>query len=264
MRPKLYWGKLVGPTTRPASPHFYERTALSRNKAAMLKKGQKAIPEDSVTPEEEVKDPLVLEFLGLKDEYSENDLEEALICHLEKFLLELGNDFTFVARQKRLHADWYRIDLLFFHRRLRCLVIIDLKIGRFTHADARANESLCQLCPRALDAGQRESPVGLILCSQKNKNSGPLCPDEPHEQSSGERVSTHPPQRETAGRGNRQNPQSAGRNTTTSDGGKPELNADAAQQAPKERGEKAQLSGFRNSVLPHLCCSGGFRRRLSL
>jgi predicted nuclease of restriction endonuclease-like (RecB) superfamily len=104
----------------------------------MLTKGQKALTEDKASPEEEIKDPFVLEFLGLKDEYSESDLEDALIRHLETFLLELGGDFCFMGRQKRLRIgdEWYRVDLVFFHRRLRCLVIIDLKIGRFTHADA--------------------------------------------------------------------------------------------------------------------------------
>jgi predicted nuclease of restriction endonuclease-like (RecB) superfamily len=104
----------------------------------MLRKGQVATPDDVVTPEEEIKQPYVLEFLNLKDEYSETDLEAALIAKLETFLLELGGDFTFVGRQRRLRVgdEWYRIDLLFFHRRLRCLVIIDLKLGKFTHADA--------------------------------------------------------------------------------------------------------------------------------
>ena len=104
----------------------------------MLRKGKSPKPSETLTPEEEIKDPLVLEFLGLKDEYSESILEEALIQHLEHFLLELGGDFAFVARQKRLRVgdEWYRVDLLMFHRRLRCLVVIDLKIGKFTHADA--------------------------------------------------------------------------------------------------------------------------------
>ena len=89
-------------------------------------------------PEEAIKDPLVLEFLGLKDEYSESDLETALIARLETFLLELGGDFAFIGRQRRLRVGdaWYRLDLLFFHRRLRCLVVIDLKVGELTHADA--------------------------------------------------------------------------------------------------------------------------------
>jgi len=104
----------------------------------MLTRGARAEPGDALTPEEEIKDPFVLEFLGLKDEYSETDLEAALIGQIETFLLELGGDFAFVGRQRRLRIGdaWYRVDLLFFHRRLRCLVIIDLKLGRFTHADA--------------------------------------------------------------------------------------------------------------------------------
>ena len=105
----LLGGWSVRQLNRQIASRFYERTLLSRNKAAMLKKG--AIPEknDITTPEEEIKDPFVLESLGLKDEYSENDLEEALIQHLEIFLLELGSDFAFIARQKRLRIGnkWY-------------------------------------------------------------------------------------------------------------------------------------------------------------
>ena len=103
-----------------------------------MRKGQRTLPEDRLTAEEEIKDPMVLEFLGLKDEYSESALEDALIHRLEQFLLELGKDFAFIARQKRLRVgdEWYRVDLMFFHRRLRCLVITDLKIGKFTHSDA--------------------------------------------------------------------------------------------------------------------------------
>jgi predicted nuclease of restriction endonuclease-like (RecB) superfamily len=83
------------------------------------------LPVDVVTPEEEIKQPYVLEFLGLKDEYSETKLEGALIAKLETFLLELGGNFAFVGRLRRLRVgdEWYRIDLLFFHRRLPCLVI---------------------------------------------------------------------------------------------------------------------------------------------
>lgn len=116
---------------RQVASQFYERTALSRRKAAMLNKGQVAHPEDAITVEEEVKDPYLLEFLGLKDEYSETQLEEAIIHHLETFLLELGDDFAFVGRQRRLRIDntWYTVDLIFFHRRLRALLLIDLKVG---------------------------------------------------------------------------------------------------------------------------------------
>ena len=116
---------------RQVNSQFYERTALSRNQAAMLVKGAAPKSEDAITPDEAVKDPYVLEFLNLKDEYSEAELEDALIHRLGDFLLELGSDFTFVARQRRLRIDdtWYRVDLLLCHRRLRCLVIIDLKLG---------------------------------------------------------------------------------------------------------------------------------------
>jgi predicted nuclease of restriction endonuclease-like (RecB) superfamily len=117
---------------RQIATQFFERTQSSRNKAAILRRGHGPEPSNSLTTDQEIKDPLVLEFLGLKDEYSENALEEALILRLEHFLLELGSDFAFIARQRRLRVgdEWYRIDLLFFHRRLRCLVIVDLKIGR--------------------------------------------------------------------------------------------------------------------------------------
>jgi predicted nuclease of restriction endonuclease-like (RecB) superfamily len=149
---------------------YYERTALSRNKAKMLAKGGVAKPEDIVTPEEEVKDPYVLEFLGLKDEYSEAEIEEALILHLERFLLELGGDFAFVGRQKRLRIgdEWYRVDLLFFHRRLKCLVVIDLKAGKFTHADAGQMHMYLNYAREHWTHADENPPVGLILCAQKD------------------------------------------------------------------------------------------------
>ena len=167
----LRGGWSVRQLDRQINSQFYERTALSKNKTAMLKKGGKALPLDVVTPEEEIKDPYVLEFLGLKDEYSETDLEEALIRHLETFLLELGGDFCFIGRQKRLRIgdEWYRVDLVFFHRKLRCLVIIDLKIGKFTHADA-GQMHLYLNYARAHWVHEGENPpVGLILCARKDE-----------------------------------------------------------------------------------------------
>ena len=164
----LRGGWSVRQLDRQISTLFYERTLLSRNKAAMLKKGSRVELGDKPTPEEEIKDPLVLEFLGLKDEYSESTLEEALIRHLENFLLELGNDFTFVARQKRLRVgnEWYRLDLLFYHRRLRCLVVIDLKIGKFTHADAGQMNLYLNYAREHWTHPEENPPVGLILCAQ--------------------------------------------------------------------------------------------------
>jgi len=167
----LRGGWAVRQLDRQINSQFYERTVLSRNKAGMLRKGEKALPEDHVLPEEEIRDPLVLEFLGLKDEYSETDLEEALIRHLETFLLELGGDFCFIGRQKRLRIgdEWYRVDLLFFHRRLRCLVIIDLKIGKFTHADAGQMHLYLNYAREHWVHESENPPVGLILCARKDE-----------------------------------------------------------------------------------------------
>ena len=156
---------------RQIQSQFYERTALSRDKAAMLKKGARVRPDDVVTPEEEIKDPYVLEFLGLRDEYSETDLEAALIHHLETFLLELGGDFCFIGRQRRLRIgdEWYRVDLVFYHRRLRCLVLIDLKLGRFTHADAGQMHTYLNYATEHWTRPDENPPVGLILCAQKDQ-----------------------------------------------------------------------------------------------
>lgn len=155
---------------RQISSQFYERTLISRNKAAMLDKGSIPKQNDITTPEEAIKDPYVLEFLGLKDEYSENDLEEALIRHLETFLLELGSDFAFIARQKRLRIgnSWYRVDLVFFHRKLQCLVLIDLKVGEFTHADAGQMHLYCNYASEHWTHENENPPVGLILCAEKD------------------------------------------------------------------------------------------------
>lgn len=154
---------------RQIESQFYERIALSKNKAAMLKKAESAQPDDAVTPEEAIKDPFVLEFLDLKDEYSESDLEEALIRHLTDFLLELGDDFAFLGRQRRLRIDdsWFRIDLLFFHRRLRCLVIVDLKAGRFNYADAGQMHLYLNYAREHWMKPDENPPVGLILCAEK-------------------------------------------------------------------------------------------------
>ena len=113
----------------------------------------------------------MLEFLGLKDEYSESEIEEALILHLERFLLELGGDFAFIGRQRRLRIgdEWYRLDLLFFHRKLRCLVVIDLKRGRFTHADAGQMHMYLNYAREHWTHEGENPPVGLILCSQKDE-----------------------------------------------------------------------------------------------
>lgn len=166
----LRGGWSIRQLNRQISTQFYERTVLSKNKAAMLTKHAAARHEDAVSPEEEIKDPLVLEFLDLKDEYSESDLEEALIRRLEEFLLELGGDFAFVGRQRRLRVSdtWYRIDLLFFHRRLRCLVIIDLKLGELTAQDAGQMHLYLNYAREHWTHADENPPVGLILCSKRD------------------------------------------------------------------------------------------------
>jgi predicted nuclease of restriction endonuclease-like (RecB) superfamily len=154
---------------RQIDSQFYERIALSKNKAAMLERAEKSEPSNLVTPEEAIKDPFVLEFLDLKDEYSESDLEAALIQHLADFLLELGDDFAFLGRQRRLRIDdnWFRIDLVFFHRRLRCLVIIDLKVGKFSYADAGQMHLYLNYAHQHWTKPGENPPVGLILCAEK-------------------------------------------------------------------------------------------------
>ncbi|MDF9833981.1 putative nuclease of restriction endonuclease-like (RecB) superfamily [Ereboglobus sp. PH5-5] len=170
-REALRGGWSVRQLDRQIGTQFYERAALSKNKAAMLKKGETPRAGELLTPDEEIRDPLVLEFLNLRDEYSETELEDALIRHLETFLLELGNDFTFVGRQRRLRLDnkWYRIDLLFFHRRLRSLVVIDLKVGEFTHADAGQMNLYVNYAREHWTHPGENPPVGLILCAEKNE-----------------------------------------------------------------------------------------------
>ena len=168
----LRCGWSVRQLERQINSQFYERTALSRNKAAMLEKGEIAEPSDAITPEQAIKDPFVLEFLNLKDEYSESELEDALIQHLADFLLELGDDFAFLGRQRRLRLDdsWFRIDLLFFHRGLKCLLVIDLKVGKFSYADAGQMHMYLNYARQHWMKPGENPPIGLILCSGQGSN----------------------------------------------------------------------------------------------
>jgi predicted nuclease of restriction endonuclease-like (RecB) superfamily len=159
----LRGGWSVRDLERQVETQFFERSILSRKKPVPLRTDEKRVVDDTI------RSPYVLEFLGLKDEYSESDLEEALIKHLEKFLLELGNDFTFVARQKRLRigSEWYRVDLVFFHRRLRCLILVDLKLGRYTHADAGQMHMYLNYARDHWMIQGENTPVGIIMCAFK-------------------------------------------------------------------------------------------------
>jgi hypothetical protein len=135
----------------------------------MLNQGEKARPDDMLTPEQEIKGPFVPESLGLKDEYSESELEEALIHNLEGFLLELGNDFPFVGRQRRLRIDdeRSRIDLVFLHRGLRCLVLIDLKLARLTAGDVGRMNLYPSYARKHRTRPAEDAPVGLLLWAER-------------------------------------------------------------------------------------------------
>lgn len=153
---------------RETQSMLYERTALSKRRELVLKKANEN--PIIVRPEDEIKDSYVLEFLNLKNEYSETDLEDALIHHLERFLLELGAGFAFVARQKRfnLEGDEYRMDLVLFHIPLRCYVILDLKIGRFTHEYAGQMNLYLNWAKDHLLPSAENDPIGIVLCADKN------------------------------------------------------------------------------------------------
>jgi predicted nuclease of restriction endonuclease-like (RecB) superfamily len=151
---------------------LFERTAISKRPELTIQGDLERLrTEGKVSSDLAFRDPYVLDFLGLADTYSEHDLESAILSELERFIVELGTDFAFVARQKRIVVDNrdYYIDLLFYHRRLRCLVAIDLKIGEFE----AAYKGQMELYLRYLELHElREGelpPIGLILCTGKNE-----------------------------------------------------------------------------------------------
>ncbi len=148
---------------------LYERTAISRRGDLVVRQALEEVrASDKLSPDLVFRDPYVLDFLGLPETFRESDLEAAILQEMESFLLELGDGFAFVARQKRMQIgpDDFHLDLLFFHRRLRCLVAIELKLGRF---DAR-DKGQMELYLRWLDRYERQpdeqAPLGLILCAQ--------------------------------------------------------------------------------------------------
>jgi predicted nuclease of restriction endonuclease-like (RecB) superfamily len=150
---------------------LYERTAISRRPEALAEQALKQLrDEDRVAPNLVFRDPYILDFLGLKDTYSEKDLEAAILRELEHFLIELGSDFAFIARQKRITIDNddYYIDLLFYHRRLRRLVALDLKLGKFQAADKGQMELYLRWLAKHKQQPHEETPIGLILCAEKS------------------------------------------------------------------------------------------------
>ena len=152
---------------------LYERTGLSKNKRAVVARARRQSAESPATIENLIRDPYVLEFTGLADRpaYSENDLESALLDHVQGFLLELGTGFCFEARQFRITVgnEHDRIDLVFYHRRLRCHVLVDLKIRPFTHGDAGQMNFYLNYFKKHLMAEGDQPPVGILLCSDKDE-----------------------------------------------------------------------------------------------
>jgi predicted nuclease of restriction endonuclease-like (RecB) superfamily len=150
---------------------LFERTALSRKPAQLARQEIAALrEEDRLTPDLVFRDPYLLDFLGLAAAYSEKDLEAAILRELEQFLLELGAGFAFIDRQKRIVIDGedFYIDLLFYHRRLRRLIAIDLKIGKFEAADKGQMELYLRWLEKHEQQPGEESPLGLILCAGKS------------------------------------------------------------------------------------------------
>lgn len=150
---------------------LYERTAISKKPDQLIKKELEVVREqDRLTPDLIFRDPYFLDFLGLKGSFSEKDLEAAILHDIESFLVELGSDFAFVARQKRIVVDGddFYLDLLFYHRSLRRLVVIDLKIGKFTPSDVGQMEFYMRWLKQHEMRPGEDEPLGLILCAQKS------------------------------------------------------------------------------------------------
>ena len=158
---------------RQIHSQLYERLLLSNDKESVLAvaRGERKVEN----PTEVIKDPMVLEFLGLerKERYYETDLETALIEHLQQFLLELGNGFTFVARQKRLliEDDEFFADLVFYNRLLRCFVVVELKTGRLTHQDLGQLQMYVNYYDRYEKTDEENPTIGILLCSEKNNTA---------------------------------------------------------------------------------------------
>lgn len=151
---------------------LFERTAVAKKPEALIRADLDALrDEDRLTPDLVFRDPYFLDFLGLTAGYSEKDVEQAVLRELEAFILELGTDFAFIARQKRITVDDedYYLDLLFYHRKLRRLVAIDLKIGKFQAADKGQMELYLRWLEENEVQPGEEQPLGLVLCAGKTE-----------------------------------------------------------------------------------------------
>lgn len=153
---------------------LYERTVLSKKPDQLIRQELDALREaDRLTPDLVFQDPYVLDFLGLKDTYSEADLEASILREIERFLLELGAGFAFVARQKRITVggDDFHIDLLFYHRTLRRLVLIELKLGKFQPSDTGQVQFYLKWLDRHERQDGEEAPLAIVLCAERNRET---------------------------------------------------------------------------------------------
>jgi len=151
---------------------LYERTAISKKPEQTIINDLDLLrTEQKVSPDLVFRDPYFLDFLGLADTYSEKDLETSIIVELQRFITEMGSDFAFLARQKRITIDNrdYYIDLLFYHRRLKCLIAIDLKIGEFEAGFKGQMELYLRYLEKYEQVEGENTPIGLILCTGKNQ-----------------------------------------------------------------------------------------------
>jgi predicted nuclease of restriction endonuclease-like (RecB) superfamily len=151
---------------------LFERTAISRKPDKTIQHDLQRLRQDGrLSADLAFRDPYLLDFLGLSDSYSEKDLESAIVAELQRFIIELGNDFAFLARQKRITIDQrdYYLDLLFYHRRLKCLVAIELKIGEFEAAHKGQMELYLRWLEKHEQIEGENTPIGLILCAGKNQ-----------------------------------------------------------------------------------------------
>ena len=150
---------------------LFERTAISKKPAKLIKQELKNLKTNQpISPDLVFRDPYFLNFLGLKDTYSEKDLETAIVAELQRFIVEFGNDFAFLGRQRKIIIDNedYYLDLLFYHRKLRRLVAIDLKLGKFKPAYKAQMELYLNWLDKYEKVDTEETPIGLILCADKS------------------------------------------------------------------------------------------------
>ena len=170
-----HWG--VHTLRKKIGGMLFQRTALSKNTKEVISAELDKLRAGHITPETVFRDPYILDCLGLKGAYSERDLESAILREMEGFLLEMGSGFSFVARQKRMSVgkDDFHLDLLFYHRHLRRLVAIELKLESFQPAHVGQMEFYLHWLDKHERAPGEESPIGLILCASADAEQVELC-----------------------------------------------------------------------------------------